>query len=143
MPKLSRRTLIVAGLAAGGALLVGYGRRRLDDGDATTNFGATTPASVALNPWIKIAPDGTVTFGIHRAEMGQAIVTTIAMILAEEMDADWSRVRHEFTPVDRDYYNFGFVNRAQPFGDPERHLGARAGTAALRGVMHITFSGTG
>ena len=136
MPKLSRRTLIVAGLAAGGALLVGYGRRRLDDGDATTNFGATTPASVALNPWIKIAPDGTVTFGIHRAEMGQAIVTTIAMILAEEMDADWSRVRHEFTPVDRDYYNFGFVNRAQPFGDPERHLGARAGTAALRGVMH-------
>ncbi len=135
MPKLSRRTLIVSGLVAGGALLVGYARHRLDDGDATAKFGAGSPDLVALNPWIKVAPDGMVTFGIHRAEMGQAIVTTIAMILAEEMDADWSRVRYEFTPVDRDYYNFGFVNRAQPFGDPERGIAARAGTAALREVM--------
>jgi isoquinoline 1-oxidoreductase beta subunit len=135
MPKLSRRTLIVSGLVAGGALLVGYARHRLDDGDATAKFGAGSPDVVALNPWIKVAPDGTVTFGIHRAEMGQAIVTTIAMILAEEMDADWSRVRYEFTPIDRDYYNFGFVNRAQPFGDPERNLAARTGTAALREVM--------
>jgi isoquinoline 1-oxidoreductase beta subunit len=135
MPKLSRRTLIVSGLVAGGALLVGYARHRLDDGDASAKFGAGSPDLVALNPWIKVAPDGTVTFGIHRAEMGQAIVTTIAMILAEEMDADWSRVRYEFTPVDRDYYNFGFVNRAQPFGDPDRNLAARAGTAALREVM--------
>ncbi len=136
MSGISRRTMLVSGLAAGGALLVGWGWRRHDDGDATEAFGAAAPGAAALNPWIRIAPDGLVTVGIHRAEMGQAIVTTIAMILAEELDADWARVRYEFTPVDRDYFNFGFVGRGQPLGDTEGRPFAQAGTAAIRGVMH-------
>ncbi len=136
MSGISRRAMLVSGLAAGSALLVGWGWRRLDDGDATEAFGAAAPGSVALNPWIRIAPDGLVTVGIHRAEMGQGIVTTIAMIVAEELDADWSKVRYEFTPVDRDYYNFGFVGRGQPLGDTAGRPFAQLGTAAIRGVMH-------
>jgi isoquinoline 1-oxidoreductase beta subunit len=57
------------------------------------------------------------------------------MLVADELDADWSRVQVEFTPVDRDYFNFGFVGRGQPFGPTEGRVLARFGTGAVRQVM--------
>ena len=45
-----------------------------------------------LNVWLKIAPDNTVTAIVPHAEMGQGVHTTLAMMLADEMDADWSLV---------------------------------------------------
>jgi isoquinoline 1-oxidoreductase subunit beta len=131
----SRRRIISTTLAGSGALLIGWAGFALDDGDARQKFGAADPAARALNPWIRIATDGLVTFGIHRAEMGQGIATAISMILAEELDADFTQVAHEFTPVDRDYFNFGFIGRGQPLGPPDASLTARFGTGAIRQVM--------
>ncbi len=133
---LSRRAFIVSGLAAGGGLLLAYGLRQLDDGDAAARFGAAGDPGAALNAWLKIQPDSTVICGIHRAEMGQGVTTSLAMLLAEELDADWSRVRFEFLPVDRDYYNFGMLLRGQPLGDPAASRGAATGTWAIRQVFH-------
>jgi isoquinoline 1-oxidoreductase beta subunit len=133
---LSRRALILTGVAAGGGLALWYGAQRLDDGDATAKFGASTPDLNALNAWIKIRDDGHVVFGVHRAEMGQGITTSLPMMLAEELDADWGRVSFEFTPNDRDYFNFGMLELGQPLGPTDDSVVAAAGTALIRRVFH-------
>ena len=133
---LTRRQFLITGLAVGGGLAIGYGLNRLDDGDAAQKFVSSTPDNFALNAWIKIAPTGKITFAVHRAEMGQGVSTSLPMMLAEEMDADWSMVHYEFAPVDKDYFNFGIVGRGRPFGDTEESLWAATGTWALRGVFH-------
>jgi len=55
--------------------------------------GAPVPATEPLSAWVDIAADGAVTIQFAQAEMGQGIMTALPMILAEEMDADWPRVR--------------------------------------------------
>ena len=129
---LTRRGLILTGTAVGGGLLLGYGYSALDDGDAARKFAATGEEATPLNAWLKIAPDGRIICGIHRAEMGQGITTTLAMLLAEELDADWNDVGFEFVPVDRDYFNFGMLLNGQPLGDPNASWAAATGTWAIR-----------
>jgi len=133
---LSRRGFIVSGAAVGGGLILTYGWSSLDDGDAAGKFAATGEPGAPLNAWLKISDDGTITCAIHRAEMGQGVTTSLAMLLAEELDADWSSIRFEFAPVDRDYYNFGMVLRGQPLGDPEAGFMAATGTWAIRQVFY-------
>lgn len=144
---ISRRKIVFGGLAAGGGLLVWSTARRLDDGDARQKFLASTPGSAVLNAWVKIAGDGTVTCGVHRAEMGQGVTTALPMLIAEELDVDWQRVRFEFTPVDRDYFNFGVLLRGQPLGDTQDRPLAHFGERLIRGAFHamgmsLTLSST-
>ena len=133
---LSRRGFILSGTALGGGIILTYGYFALDDGPAAEKFAAAGKRGSALNAWLKITPEGTVICGIHRAEMGQGITTTLAMLLAEELDADWNDVRFEFAPVDRDYYNFGMLLNGQPLGDPTASWGAATGTWAIRQAFH-------
>ena len=49
---------------------------------------------------VRVASDGRVTVIINKAEMGQGVCTSLAMLLAEELDADWSQVGFEFAPVE-------------------------------------------
>lgn len=133
---VSRRAILVSGLAASGGLIVWSIARYLDDGDAAAKFAAGMPESVALNGWVRLDPDGIVTCGVHRAEMGQGVSTALPMLIAEELDVDWERVRFEFTPVDRDYYNFGVLLRGQPFGDTRGRALARFGERAARSGFH-------
>jgi len=134
---VSRRALILSGVAAGGGLAVVWAGRALDDGDARAKFAASTPSAAGLNAWIKIEPDGTTILGVHRAEMGQGVTTALPMLLAEELDADWSRVRWEFTPLDRDYFNFGMLLRGRPLGEIEGRPLAALGTGLIRRVFHV------
>jgi len=130
---VTRRGIILTGAALGGGLVLGYGFSALDDGDAVRKFGeAGDQSAIPLNAWLKISSDGKIICGVHRAEMGQSIVTTLAMLLAEELDADWNDVHFEFTPVDRDYFNFGMLLRGQPLGDPSASWTAATGTWAIR-----------
>jgi isoquinoline 1-oxidoreductase beta subunit len=57
-------------------------------------------AAPKLNAWIHIAPDDTVTFMIHKVEMGQGTLTSLSQLLADELDCDWGKFRTEFPPVD-------------------------------------------
>ncbi|MFQ5994839.1 MAG: molybdopterin cofactor-binding domain-containing protein [Acidiferrobacterales bacterium] len=59
----------------------------------------------APNAWVRVNRDGTVTVLIDRAEMGQGIVTGLAMLVAEELEIDLDRVRTEFAPADEAYTN--------------------------------------
>src|SRR5271165_1858129 len=58
---------------------------------------------VKLNAFIRIAPDDTVTLFIHKAEMGQGTVTSLSMLLAEELECDWKKIHTEFPGVDREF----------------------------------------
>src|SRR5499427_3304082 len=62
-------------------------------------------------PWVRIAPDGKITILSAGAEMGQGSMTSLPLIVAEEMDADWSKVAIEWTPADAKVYGY-----KDPFG---------------------------
>ena len=65
-------------------------------------FGETKAAS--FNAWVSIAPDETITIVCPSAEMGQGVYTSLPLILAEELDADWSKVKVEFAPANPKLY---------------------------------------
>ncbi len=108
---LSRRNLLQA--AGGTALVLGWspGVARAKDVppvDDTMRMGATTnDIGVHLNHWVRIASDGTVTLRCGSVEMGQGATTALPMILAEELDCAWSKVRVEGVPVADEYKRLG------------------------------------
>lgn len=69
---------------------------------------AAAMANGFVTPWVRIAADGTVTILTAGAEMGQGSMTSLPLILAEEMDADWSKVKIEWAPPEVEKY--GYVN---------------------------------
>jgi isoquinoline 1-oxidoreductase beta subunit len=72
---------------------------------------ANVLANAPINPWVRIAPDGKITILSAGAEMGQGSMTSLPLIVAEEMDADWSKVAIEWTPADASIYGY-----KDPFG---------------------------
>src|SRR4029453_16507660 len=63
----------------------------------------------ALSPWVSIAPDGSITIMSAATEMGQGSMTSLPLIVAEELDADWSKVRVvPAPPIEAIYGNPGF-----------------------------------
>ncbi|HZZ11183.1 MAG TPA: molybdopterin cofactor-binding domain-containing protein, partial [Paraburkholderia sp.] len=112
---LKRRTFLLGGAGAFGALLVGWSV--LPPGQRLTT-SAPLPAQgaqIALNGWVKIAADNSVTIMMCKAEMGQGIHTGLAMLLAEELDADWSQVRVEDAPIDNIYNSVQSIIDDLPF----------------------------
>ena len=86
-PTLSRRTFIKTAAAAGGGLMLSlYLPAKGEELLGATDEGFTP------NTWIKIGTDGSVTITVARSEMGQGVWTSMSMIVAEELDADWSNV---------------------------------------------------
>ena len=81
----SRRTFLKTTALSGASLIVGFNCTRICAADVPNEF---TP-----NGWIKIDPAGTVWLTIGKSEMGQGVRTSLAMMLAEELDADWSRIK--------------------------------------------------
>src|SRR5947209_3232131 len=78
-----------------------------------------------INAWVRIAPDGTITILSAGAEMGQGSMTSLPLIVAEEMDADWSKVAIEWAPPEPKVYGY-----KDPFGT--ENLMWIVGSRALR-----------
>jgi len=94
--KLSRRAFLVRSSATGAGLLLGFhlpARRKLAAAPLD-DAGADQP--VEVNAWIEIHPDNSVLIRVARSEMGQGIFTALPMLVAEELDCDWSKVRAEY-----------------------------------------------
>ncbi|MFO1510749.1 MAG: molybdopterin cofactor-binding domain-containing protein [Steroidobacteraceae bacterium] len=99
--KISRRGALQLGLsAATGGLLLGCATLR-----TTPRLGATPPAPAKLNAWVSIAPDGIITLITPGAELGQGVYTSLPMILAEDMEADFANVRVALCGYDPRYNN--------------------------------------
>ncbi len=112
---VKRRTFLLGGVGAVGVLLVGWSV--LPPGQRlTTSVPLPVEGSqVALNGWVKIATDNSVTIMMSKAEMGQGIHTGLAMLLAEELDAPWPQVRVENAPIDKIYNSVQNIIDDLPF----------------------------
>jgi isoquinoline 1-oxidoreductase beta subunit len=94
-----RRRFLKVGMIAGYGLMVGI---QPSDCSADINSAITQSNSkdeFIANAWIRIREDDIVTIMVSHSEMGQGISTALCMIIAEELEADWSKIRFEMAPV--------------------------------------------
>src|SRR4051794_34092342 len=84
----TRRNFLRTAAVGSASLVIGFDRLRLIN-------AATAPAGASFQPssWIRIDADGIVSLTIGKSEMGQGVRTSLAMLLAEELDADWTRIK--------------------------------------------------
>jgi isoquinoline 1-oxidoreductase beta subunit len=92
---IDRRHFLIAGAVVGAGLYVGI---RFSEGRLGKSAG--TGETLRPNAFVRVAPDDTVTVVIGKAEMGQGIYTGLAMVVAEELDVDPSRVKVEMAGAD-------------------------------------------
>ncbi|MCV2356664.1 xanthine dehydrogenase family protein molybdopterin-binding subunit [Paucibacter sp. B2R-40] len=137
---MKRRGFLIAGGLLGGGVLLGVSlttppstRSRLGDKNSFPASGD----QVALNGWVKIMPDGRVIVASPRAEMGQGVHTALAMLVAEEMDADWASVSTEQAPVAQIYANTALLLNVLPFASDDDSLLARI---ARRSVQKVGYA---
>ena len=112
MRKLTRRAFVGTGLLASGALVIGVSIQPGNRSEKVAGLIADADEHV-FDIWIKISSDNTVTIIVPHAEMGQGVHTTLAMMLADELDADWDKVIISEAPAQEEYTNHmllkGFV----------------------------------
>ncbi len=128
---IHRRDFLRASAAVGGGLLIGF--RWPERAQAGVLSEPKALRDFSPNAFVRIAPDGSVTVIINKAEMGQGVCTSLAMLLAEELDADWTRVGFEFAPAELAYVdpNFGIQmtggsTSVAGMSEPMRKAGAAA-----------------
>ncbi len=130
--KVTRRAFLGLGVAAAGGLAVGYWvvtrpyanplEDDLAEGEAT------------FNPYVKIGADGTITIIAPRAEMGQGVSTTLAALVAEELDVGLDQVTVEHGPADGAYYNSAMMEEAPNFPHWDHSWLAETARAAAAGA---------
>ena len=92
---VSRRDFLRTGLLAGGGLVLGLHLPSLAAGRPQGPKGGP----FALNAFVRVGADDSVTVVVNHSEMGQGPYTSVPMLVAEELDADWAKVRFEAAPV--------------------------------------------
>jgi isoquinoline 1-oxidoreductase subunit beta len=119
MTPLSRREFVASGVAAGAGLVIGFYLPHRATSDARP---------FAPNAYLKITPDNEVTIVVARSEMGQGVRTALPMILAEELEADWKKVRIEQAGASTLYGDetTGGSASVRTTWDPMRKAGAAA-----------------
>src|SRR5215510_1519900 len=100
---LSRRTFLKTATAVGGGLLVGMYLPSWTDGESLDAAGFFEP-----NVWIKVNSDDTVRIMLTMLEMGQGVMTSMPMLVAEELDFDWTKIKTEWAGADPKYGNPNF-----------------------------------
>jgi isoquinoline 1-oxidoreductase subunit beta len=100
---VSRRRFLATGASATTGLVVSFYAPK-NNGFFATMLAERRDNVFAPNAFLRVAPDNTVTVVSKHQEAGQGIYTGLATIIAEELDADWSQVRVEPAPADRDLY---------------------------------------
>jgi isoquinoline 1-oxidoreductase beta subunit len=135
--QLSRRRLLVATAvigAAGAGLLIGFELHARDTETPQLKKGRFTP-----NAWLRIDADNTVTVTIARSEAGQGVLTALAMLVADELDADWSQVRAVQAPADSQYGNQRTTGSGSVAGSFQklRFAGAQARALLVAAAAHV------
>jgi isoquinoline 1-oxidoreductase subunit beta len=126
---ITRRDFLKSATRTAAALIVGCflnGKIAVLEASAETN-------ELPLNAWVRVGSDDSVTIVVSQAEMGQGIMTTLPAVLAEELGADWKRVRLEMSPTAISYRNprlqwqfTGNSESTMSFFDLMRQVGASA-----------------
>ncbi len=133
LANVSRRGFL-AGMSALGGLVLAVGfpaALRAQDAPKYGRDGMTDGWSDDPTAFVSIGEDGTVTIVIHRSEMGQGVRTSMAMIVADELEADWKHVRIVQAPGDQKRYGNQDTDGSRStrhFFEPMRRVGAAART---------------
>lgn len=112
----SRRSFLKSGAVLGSGLIIGFtgpGAKRLMAQDIDSR-------EFAPNAFLRIAPDDSITVLLAHCEMGQGVWTTLTLLIAEELDADWGRFRVEHAPAGAAY------------ASPQRGIQATVGSSSIR-----------
>jgi isoquinoline 1-oxidoreductase subunit beta len=96
----TRRSFLKTATVAGGGLMIG----------TYIPFGGVSAQAAAFEPnvWIRITPDDNVRIMLTMIEMGQGVMTSMPMLVAEELDFDWTKIKTEWAPADAKYGNPNF-----------------------------------
>ena len=116
---LSRRVFLKKSTLAFTGLIIGFTY------EPESSLAVKVENAEELGIWIRIAPDGSTTLIVPSSEMGQGVNTSLSMILAEELEADWQSVKTETAPVNSKYIN------------PESNSGQMtAGSSSVKGFWN-------
>jgi isoquinoline 1-oxidoreductase subunit beta len=129
--EVSRREFLQVASAAGAGLVIGF------------SFPGCRPAGAPAGPplepnaWLRIGTDESILVIVDRSEMGQGVATALPMLLAEELEADWSKIRIEFAPADPAYNNllYGFQGTGGSSSVRAAFTALRQAGAAAREVL--------
>jgi isoquinoline 1-oxidoreductase subunit beta len=116
---LSRRAFVTSGLSAAGGLLIGVALPQLC---AAAPVGPEPWGSEALktagevNAFVVVDPDGAILLRVAKSEMGQGVMTSLAMIVAEELECDFARVKVEYASANRNFIDGGVYGQMSTGG---------------------------
>ncbi len=135
MGKILRRTFLIGSAAIAGGVAFGayYVSRDYDN----PLEGKTADGESTFNPYIKITKNNDVTIIVPRAEMGQGVTTSLAALVAEELDVDMAAIKVEHGPASAAYYNSAMLAEGAPFPPYEHGMIAETVRSAMGGVGKV------
>ena len=99
--KLSRRTFLTSSVAVGGGLILGFQIPQAEAGGVNAEPWTSSAEGNEINAWLSISPEGIVTVRVPHTEMGQGALTSVSMLVAEELNVPWKDVRAVFASANR------------------------------------------
>ena len=130
--KWTRRAFIGTGGLIATGLVIGVAGNMYMNKAVKKYSGTGMGEGESLNAWLRIAPDGTVTVAVPRAEMGQGVNTSLPQLIAEELEVDMSRIKVIHPQPDAPYANTFLLSNSEPnFYDGYDMMEKVAGTLAL------------
>src|SRR5579862_3509885 len=130
---VSRRAFLSVSAAAGGGMLLALSIPEHADGSVAVRKSEVPAKDSDINAYVTIAPDNTVTIMSKVPEIGQGIKTSLPMVIAEELDADWNTVHIVQAPLDPKLYGAQFAGGS--FSTPLNYDPLRRAGAAARAML--------
>jgi isoquinoline 1-oxidoreductase subunit beta len=143
---MKTRRFVLGLLGAGGALVVGWSLLPIRQRLSTSKLLVVAPGQSALSGWLKLGADNSVVVVMPKSEMGQGSHTGLAMLLADELDAAWSQIRIEHSPIDKIYNNLASLVDGLPFHPDDdgsiRHIASWMTAKTMREIGPMMTGGS-
>lgn len=135
MGKILRRTFLIGTAAIAGGVAFGtYVVKKPYDNPLE---GETAQGESTFNPYVKITKDNQITIIAPRAEMGQGVSTSLAALVAEELDVEMSAIKVEHGPTSHAYFNNAMMEDAVPFPHYRRDWASETTRSAMKSVGKV------
>src|SRR5271170_3509498 len=137
-PTLSRRHFILTAATAAGGFMIGIGAMPRAAGAATVGIAPGSDENAYspndIDAWIAIDPDDSILIRYQRSEMGQGSMTALPMMIAEELQCDWSKVRIEYASPNRN------LRENKVYGPSMRSAGSQTVRGSQKLVQQVGAS---
>ncbi|GLU45153.1 twin-arginine translocation signal domain-containing protein [Allomuricauda sp. NBRC 101325] len=138
LAQLSRRTFLKSSSLAGGGLLLGFSWMMSCKDNATADQDNLPKEWIKVSGFIKIATDGTITIMSPNPEGGQNVKTSMPMIIAEELDAQWKNVVVVQAPLDTENFTRQFIGGSQAIRQGWGSLRIAGATVKQMNILNLS-----